>query len=52
MGYQGVALPQELLDCIDEKRLVFKSYTSRTDFIKQAIRRELERLTKLEKVVK
>ena len=45
MSYQGVCLPNELLKRIDETRKGL-GYTSRTDFIKQAIRRELERLDK------
>ena len=44
--YQGVCLPNELLFRIDEKRKGL-GYTSRTDFIKQAIRREIERICKI-----
>jgi metal-responsive CopG/Arc/MetJ family transcriptional regulator len=43
--YQGVCLPNELLYRIDQDTKGM-GYTSRTDFIKQAIRRELERLSK------
>jgi metal-responsive CopG/Arc/MetJ family transcriptional regulator len=42
--YQGVCLPNELLYRIDQNTIGM-GYTSRTDFIKQAIRRELERLS-------
>ena len=44
--YNGVCLPKDLLNLIDEKKGKF-GYTSRADFIKQAIRRELERLNKI-----
>jgi len=44
-NYQGVCLPNELLYRIDETTRGM-GYTSRTDFIKQAIRRELERINK------
>lgn len=43
--YQGVCLPNELLYRIDES-IHGLGYTSRTDFIKQACRRELERINK------
>ena len=44
-NYQGVCLPNELLYRIDQTTEGM-GYTSRTDFIKQAIRRELERICK------
>ncbi|UCF13255.1 MAG: ribbon-helix-helix protein, CopG family [Thermoplasmatales archaeon] len=43
MSYQGINLPNELLKRIYKTRKGL-GYTSRTDFIKQAIHRELERL--------
>jgi metal-responsive CopG/Arc/MetJ family transcriptional regulator len=42
--YQGVSLPKRLLDLIDSKKEEF-GFTSKTDFIKQAIRHELERIS-------
>jgi len=44
--YQGVCLPENILRLIDEKKQSF-GYTSRADFVKQAIRRELERLDRI-----
>ena len=47
-NYLGVSLPITLLKRVDEKITIF-SYSSRADFIKEAIRRELQRLDKIEK---
>jgi metal-responsive CopG/Arc/MetJ family transcriptional regulator len=44
--YQGVSLSKELLDIIDTK-IEGYGYQSRADFVRQAIRRELERLSRL-----
>lgn len=44
--YKTVSLPEKLLKKIDEKKDIF-AYSSRADFVKQAIRRELERLNKI-----
>ena len=44
--YLTVSLPENLLKKVDNKREAF-AYSSRADFIKQAIRRELERLNKI-----
>jgi metal-responsive CopG/Arc/MetJ family transcriptional regulator len=41
--YQGISLPKKLLDMIDSKKETF-GFTSKADFIKQAIRHELQRL--------
>jgi len=45
--YNGVSLPKNLLQKINEKRKKF-GYTSNADFIRQAIRRELDRIERLE----
>ena len=42
-NYQGISLPKEILKTIDRERAGF-CYSSTTDFIKQAIIHELERL--------
>ena len=44
-NYQGISLPKEMLETINKERVGF-CYSSTTDFIKQAIRHELERLEK------
>ena len=44
--YQGVSLPKDLLNQIDAK-LHKHGYLNKVDFIRQAIRIELERLNKL-----
>jgi len=49
--YQGVCLPTILLDRIEEIKETF-GYTSRADFVKQACRRELERISKMRGVAK
>lgn len=41
--YQGISLPKKLLNLIDEK-IEGTGFTSKTDFIKQAIRNEIRRL--------
>ena len=41
--YMSVSLPVEILKMVDEK-IKGLPYTSRADFVKQAIRLELERL--------
>ena len=46
--YIGVSLPITLLEKIDEKRKS-GSYSSRADFVKESVRRELERLEKLKR---
>ena len=43
LKYNGVCLPKNLLNLIDENREKY-GYTSKADFVKQAVRRELERL--------
>ena len=43
--YQGVSLPKKMLNLIDEA-IVNQPYNSKTEFIRQAIRHELERLSK------
>lgn len=40
--YQGISLPKKLLNLIDEA-IINKPYQSKTEFIRQAIRHELER---------
>ena len=40
--YQGVSLPKKLLNLID-KNMNKSGYTNKTEFIRQAIRHELER---------
>ena len=40
--YQGLSLPKKLLDKIDEA-IEDAPYTNKTEFIRQAIRHELER---------
>ena len=45
--YMSVCLPIDLLGLIDRK-IKGERYTSRADFVKQAIRLELERLEKNE----
>ena len=42
-NYQGISLPKKLLNLIDEA-IVNKPYNSKTEFIRQAIRHELERV--------
>jgi len=46
--YMGVSLPIEMLRKVDEKTKLH-SFSSRADFVKNAVRRELERLNKLER---
>ena len=41
--YEPVSLPKKLLHLIDEKKSTH-GYTSRADFIKQAVRKELDQL--------
>lgn len=43
--YMSVCLPVEILKLVD-KKIEGRPYTSRADFVKQAIRHELERLDK------
>ncbi len=43
MNYQGLSLPKKLLNQIDEA-IENKAFTSKIDFIKHAIRNELQRL--------
>ena len=45
VDYQGVSLPRTLMKQIDMDKLQHKGFTSKTDFIKTAIRNELERST-------
>jgi len=42
-NYQGVSLPKDLLNKIEEA-IENKTYTNKTEFIRQAIRHELERV--------
>lgn len=41
--YQGVCLPNNLLELIDKNKEKL-GFTSRADFVKQVVRKELERL--------
>lgn len=41
--YDCISLPKELVRIVDEK-IQGKGYSSRAEFVKQAIRRELERI--------
>jgi len=41
--YHGVCLPENLLKIIDKNKEKL-GYTSRAEFVKQSVRRELERL--------
>ena len=43
--YLSVCLPKKLLKLVDAKK--GDKYTSRADFVKQAIRRELERVERV-----
>lgn len=45
--YLAVCLPVKLLKTVDEKKEIH-NFTSRADLVKNAIRRELERLNKIE----
>lgn len=45
LQYMGVSLPMPLLNKIDEMRQKYQ-FSSRADFVKQACRREIERLEK------
>jgi metal-responsive CopG/Arc/MetJ family transcriptional regulator len=45
--YQGVCLPTDLLQLIEQKKRKY-GFTSRSDFVKTAIREKLERLQKME----
>jgi len=47
-AYMGVSLPIDLLSKVDEK-VKIHFFSSRADFVKNAIRRELERLNKVER---
>lgn len=49
--YMSVSLPIRILKLVDEK-IKGQPYTSRADFVKQAIRLEMERLDKNECRVK
>ena len=44
--YVCLSIPKQLMNKVDEK-LSFFAYSSRTDFVKQAIRRELERVERI-----
>lgn len=48
LQYIGVSLPMPLIEKIDEIRKKYQ-FSSRPDFVKQACRREIERLEKKEK---
>lgn len=41
--FSCVSLPTKLMQLVDEKKEIY-GYSSRADFVKQAIRRELEKL--------
>jgi metal-responsive CopG/Arc/MetJ family transcriptional regulator len=43
--YQGVSLPKDLLEKINMNELKKRGFTSKTDFIKTAIRNELQKVT-------
>jgi len=45
--YICVSLPENLVKKIDLKKQEIDYFTSRADFVKQAIRRELERLERI-----
>jgi len=47
--YISVSLPVEILKLVD-KKIKGRPYTSRADFVKQAIRLELERLERLDRI--
>jgi len=42
--YQGMTLPKKLIQLIDMDKLKEKGFSSKTDFVKQAIRNELHRV--------
>ena len=44
--YICLSIPETLMSKVDEKLGMF-AYSSKTDFVKQAIRRELERLDRI-----
>lgn len=46
--YVCLSIPEKLMQLVDEKLEKF-AYSSKTDFVKQSIRRELQRLEKFDK---
>ena len=48
-NYVGVCLPRKLTDIVDEE-VKLCGYTSRADFVKQAIRNELRNIKKAKRL--